>query len=155
MNSGHREQGHVSLSIFFAKGAWIPAHVVIVRGGCFFVEAVRRQGGVAADTGVCHVAYGFGHDTKGWGRLYPTHGASKGDGDQLRLVFVFREDDGQPEAISGPQEEAVESIFEVLLVGLRRPAFWVCVAQEPEQSRECEAELHGFGRCMWRGGFID
>ncbi len=83
-------------------------------------------------TRVGHIAYGFGHDTKGRGRLHPTHGASKGDGDQLRLVFVFREDDGQPEAISGSQEEAVESIFEILLVGLGWPEFRICVAKEPE-----------------------
>jgi hypothetical protein len=50
----------------------------------------------------------------------------------LRLVFVFREDDGQPEAISGSQEEAVESIFEILLVGLGWPEFRICVAKEPE-----------------------
>ena len=62
----------------------------------------------------------------------PTHGAGEWDGDELRFAFKLGEDYGEAQAVQGLEEESVEAVLEVLLVGLRGAEFWVGMSDQPE-----------------------
>ena len=65
------------------------------------------------------------------------------------------QDQGQAKAVQGPEEEAVEAIFDVGFGSAHWSVFWIGMANDGEESVQGPAELHGFGRCMRKGGFVN
>jgi hypothetical protein len=110
---------------------------------------------IFADASVGYIADRFGHGGEGGWRLDPAHGAGEWDGHELFLPFVFREDDGQSEALGRGEAHLVEPVFEILLAAFGWPVSGVSMAREPQQSVECLAELHGFRWSVRDRCFVD
>ena len=111
--------------------------------------------GCVLESLVGQVAHGLGHGAEGGRRLDPTHSARHGDAYQLRLVVVLWQDQGKAEAVQGSKEEAVEAILNVGLGSSNGSVSRVCVSDDGEESVQGPTELHGFGRCMRKGGLVD
>jgi hypothetical protein len=92
-----RERLENGVDFGFIRGfcPWVPGHTVVVLGRGFFVELVRWSDVVGMDGLICKVAYCFGHDTEGWWRLDPSHGAGERDGNELTFPFEFGENQGE------------------------------------------------------------
>ena len=85
----------------------------------------------------------------------PAHGTRHGYGYKLGLTLVLREDQSKPRAISGLQEHAVETIFDVMLAGLYRPIAWMSVSDLVQQAVQGPPKLHGLRRSVRQGGDVD
>ena len=115
-------------------------------------RGVRWAGGHAR---VAEVGDRFGHCAERGRGLDPTHRARHGDGYELSLSFVPRQDDSQSGAIMGIQEHAVEAVFDVELAQVNRAVLRVCVAHSAHYSLQGPAKLHGFRRGVGDGGLVD
>jgi hypothetical protein len=90
-----RLENGVSFGFVGRSWVWFPGYLVVILSCGFIVELMRWSDGVGADGLAGKVAYSFGHDAEGGGRLDPSHGAGHWDGNKLRFPFELGEDHGK------------------------------------------------------------
>jgi hypothetical protein len=95
---------------------------------------MRFWPGVGGEGGIGNIRYRFRHGAEGGWRLRPSHGARHGYGDQLGLTFVPWKDDGEARAVLGVEEQAVESVLDVVLGEESRAELGIRVPDAPEYS---------------------
>jgi hypothetical protein len=83
---------------------------------------------------VGQIAYSFGHDAKGWRGQDSAHGADERNGNELGFTFVVWKDQSKVQAIHSSEEESVETVLKVLLVGLWGSKSGIGMLDEPDQS---------------------
>ena len=59
-----------------------------------------------------------------------------------------------PQAVTVVEEHLVEPVLDVILDKVGGSVLGVRQAEVVEQARERTGKLHGFGRCMWKRGFV-